>query len=93
MPFLQILINPVQVGSSQLSSTNNSVTVSSVYNGPISSGQVSILPNAVSGSNSVVMHTIPIGSSSLNQVSVVDSHQNGNLLGSGKSFCLMFCVI
>lgn len=83
----------MQVGSSHISNINasNSVTVSSVYNGPISSGQVSVLTNT-SGSNNVMMQTIPVGSGNINQVSINDSshNHNGNLLGSGK---VMFLIL
>ncbi|KAK5645394.1 hypothetical protein RI129_006694 [Pyrocoelia pectoralis] len=81
----QITINPIQVGSQASNIANNAVTVSSVYNGPILSGQVSVLTSTMIGSNNVVTQTIPVGSGSVNQVSVNDSiiNHNGNVLGSG----------
>lgn len=74
----QITINPIQVGSQASSIANNSVTVSSVYNGPMLSGQISVLTSTVIGSNNVVTQTIPVGSGSVNQVSVNDSIVNHN---------------
>lgn len=56
--------------SSQQSSSN-SVTVSSVYTGPISSGQVSVLN---SGSNSMVTQTIPVGNSDSGDTNFVKKH-------------------
>lgn len=57
--------NFLQVGSPILLTppplqVNNTVTVSSGYTGPISSGQVSIL---TSGMNNSITQTIPIGNS------------------------------
>ncbi|KAF5306196.1 hypothetical protein FQR65_LT07473 [Abscondita terminalis] len=79
----QVTINPIHVASHAPSVPTNSVTVSSVYNGPVSSGQVSILTNTTIGLSNTVTQTIPVGS--MNQVSVNDSHliHNGNVLGSG----------
>ncbi|KAF5292632.1 hypothetical protein FQA39_LY13965 [Lamprigera yunnana] len=80
-----ITINPTQLGSQASNVANNSVTVSSVYNGPISSGQVSVLTNTTIGLNNIVTQTIPVGPGSINQVCFNDSHinLNGNMLGSG----------
>ncbi|RZC42728.1 melted [Asbolus verrucosus] len=63
----QVTITPLQITSSQ---NPNSVTVSSVYTGPISSGQVSVL---TSNSNSAVTQTIPVGSNNVNSLSVLES--------------------
>ncbi|KAI4461099.1 veph-a/melted [Holotrichia oblita] len=75
-----ITINPVQVTSSLGSTNTNSVTVSSMYNGPISSGQVSVL---TSGSSNVTSQTIPVGSN--NHVSASDSISSNltTVMGSG----------
>lgn len=78
---MQITISPVQVTNSLGSTNTNSVTVSSMYNGPISSGQVSVL---TSGSSNVTSQTIPIGST--NHVSVSDSISSNltTVMGSGE---------
>lgn len=60
-----MIVNPAATN------TSNSITVNSIYNAPISSGQVSVL---TSGSNNLTTQTIPIGLNSTNQVSVTDSN-------------------
>ena len=81
----QVTVNPVYAASSHAStSTTNSITVSSVYNVPISSGQVSIL---TSGGSTVTSQTIPVESS--NQVSISDSVNSASCnlattMGSGE---------
>lgn len=56
------------------------MTVSSVYTGPISSGQVSVLNSSSSG---VVTQTIPVGSSTISQISVSDTAPPVPPMGAG----------
>jgi hypothetical protein len=75
----KVTITPLQITSPQ---GPNAVTVSSVYTGPISSGQVSVL---TSNSHSGTTQTIPVGSNSVLDSSTSQLAPVTSAMGSGKS--------
>ncbi|EEZ99906.2 Protein melted-like Protein [Tribolium castaneum] len=74
----QVTVTPLQITSPQ---SPNAVTVSSVYTGPISSGQVSVL---TSNSNSGVTQTIPVGSNTVLDSSSSQLTPVTSTMGSGN---------
>lgn len=74
----QVTVTPLQIPSPQ---SSNAVTVSSVYTGPISSGQVSVL---TSNSNSGATQTIPVGSNTVLDSSSSQLAPVTSTMGSGK---------
>ncbi|XP_044268267.1 protein melted isoform X3 [Tribolium madens] len=74
----QVTVTPLQITSPQ---SSNAVTVSSVYTGPISSGQVSVL---TSNSNSAVTQTIPVGSNTVLDSSSSQLTPITSTMGSGN---------